>query len=191
MGKYDYDALEKEFIQTDQSMSIRQFAKDHGITSWSALNVQANKRDWDQKRKDFHQRATEKAIAVAGDKMATKIMSIREDMLEVIHAATIKMGLDMQDRVITHTRENGTTWDEIIPGQSVTPDHLSKLIDKFLLLTGNATRVTEERSTRDVSVDFTGLPTDLTRAIADYASGLEPRADSRPRLPGQKVTGPN
>lgn len=185
MSKYDYAALEKLFIQTDPSVSVRQFAKDHDVP-WSAMNVQANKHEWRRKREEFHARATEKAIEVAGDRMGTKIMAIREDMLDVIHAATLKMASDMSDRSYQTLDAKGELVTITVPGQTVTPDHVSKLIDKFLLLTGNATKVTEERSQSAHTIDFAGLPPDLTRLVADIARErtAESRPVERPRLPG-------
>jgi hypothetical protein len=191
-GKYDYDELEKLFIQTEPSVSIRAFAKEHDVP-WSAMNVQANQRDWRAKRDQFHARATEKAIAVAGDQMGKKIMEIRSDALDVIHAAILKMAADMQDRTIDvwdHSRN--VMVKQTVPGQVITPSDMAKLIDKLLLLTGNPTAISEERNER-VTFDFSKLGPELTRAIADVAGERvsERRAVVRSPLPGARSTGPN
>ena len=184
--KYDYDALEKEFIQTPLSMSVREFARNHDNMPWSALNAKVKAGGWIAKREDFHRKATDRAIAIGADRIAQKITAMREDALDVIHTAFLKMGADMADRTYTTLDAKGNPVEVTIPGQVVTPDHMAKLIDKFLLLTGNATAITEERSQSVASIDFSGLDPELVRAFADLGRerGAQRRTADRPRLPG-------
>ncbi len=191
--KYNYDELEKEFIQTPLSMSIRQFARDHDDMPWSGLNAQVKARGWLQKREEFHRQAMQRAVVTAGDKIGQKIQEMRADALDVIHAGWLKMAADMQDREVRRTRPDGSSYTEFIPGQTVTPDHFDKMVKDFLLLTGNATNISEERSQSVSTIDLTGLPRDLVGAIADIAGelGSDPAAARRSPLPGGKRAGPN
>lgn len=184
-SKHDYPALRELFIQTDPSVSVRNFAAEHGIP-WSALNAQVVKGGWREEREAFHRRATEKAIEKAGDAYAKKITEIRMDALDMIHAAILKMGYDMQDHEVTRTRTDGSTYTELIPGQTVTPDHFAKMVDKLLLLTGQPTGITEERRIVD---SFDGLPPEFSRIVAEVARerAAQSRPVERPRLPGSGI----
>lgn len=194
---HDYAALKLLFIRSDPSTSVRAFAAEHNVP-WSALNVQVNKKDangktWRDLRDEFHAQATEKAITVAGDKLATKIMEVREDAINAIHAMVLKMVADTQDLTYTTLDGKGNPIEVTRPGQVVTPDHVSKLIKDFLLLTGNATSRHEERSESVSTIDFGQLGEELTRTVADIARkrGADARPVERPRLPGARVAGPN
>lgn len=189
-SKHDYPALEKLFIQTDPSVSIRSFSLEHDVP-FSAMAAQARKPDsagqtWYTKREAFHAKATEKAIEKAGDAYAKKITEIRMDALDMIHAAILKMGYDMQDHEVVRKKADGTTYTETIPGQVVTPDHFAKMIDKLLLLTGQPTGITEERKIVD---SFDGLPPEFARVVAEVARerAAQSRPVERPRLPGAGI----
>ena len=181
--KYDYATLEQKFIQSDLNLSVRQFAEQQGVP-WSLVNQKVNSEGWREKRQEFHNKATAKAIEVSGDRLGLKIAKIREDSLDVIHAAVLKMAYDMQDHVV----ENPDGSKTLVRGQTVTPSDMAKLIDKLLLLTGQPTVRTEERSFNAQHIDFGSLPPELTRAIADIAGerGPDERAVGRSALPSPK-----
>lgn len=192
-GKHNYAELEAEFIQTDLSVSIRGFAEMKGISAWSAVNAQALKHNWREKRQAFHDAANEKAIQVAGSDLGKKIAAVRVDAIDVIHASILKMGLDLQDREVEdYDPVKGVQYRRTIPGQTVTPSDVTKMINSLLLLTGQSTAITEERKLVG-HVDFNQLPPDLTRLIADVARerAAESRPVERPRLPGSRGAGPN
>lgn len=180
--KYDYAALEREFVQDPNDISVRALAEKHGIP-WSGLNVQANKGNWRQKREDFKRQAMSKAVERASTDLAEKITEIRRDALDAIHAAIIKMGLDMQDRQLQDGR--------FVPGQVITPSDVAKLIDKMLLLTGNPTSIGEERH---IGVNLPSeLPPELARLIADTATerGADTGTVGRSPLPGSGIARKN
>ena len=50
-AKYDYDALERQYIQG--TMSLRELCRMNGIETWSTVAEQAKKREWDKRREEF------------------------------------------------------------------------------------------------------------------------------------------
>ncbi len=186
--KYDYDALEREFIAGPIDQSVRSFAESHGIAAWSTVNQQAIKRKWRQKRDEHHNRvvvATSEAIA---DRTARKAAQIKEDALDVIHAAMFKMAADLKDREVVETDYDGKTRTRIIEGITVTPSDLAKLIDRVLLLTGQPTQIGEQRN---LGLNLTGAPADVLREIAELTGGDQRGRESRASLPGARSAGPN
>ncbi|HEX5016495.1 MAG TPA: hypothetical protein VFX15_02790 [Actinomycetes bacterium] len=146
-SKYDWEALELEFVTGPEDQSVRSFAAANGIDSWSVVNDQANKREWKRKRAEHHADKRRKSIVAIEDATAEKIAKVKTDALDVIHAAILKMGLDLQDRVVLdYDHSTGKQYQRTIPGQTVTPADLAKLVDKLLVLTGSPSAIQENRN---------------------------------------------
>ena len=96
--RYDYDALEKEYVEGD--LSVRALAEKHGISAWSTVNAQKNKRHWDEKRQAFRSQVSTRQIELAADRKAKLVQRIEEDFLTVLHAAVLKLGIDLRDRKV-------------------------------------------------------------------------------------------
>lgn len=150
---HDYNALEREYISTD--ISIRALAEKHGIKAWSSVNAQKNKREWDRKREAFKAKASERQIDTLVDARIQTVATIHSELLLAVRAAVHRFVKDVQ------AEENA---------QHISARDLMGLIDKFLLLTGQATSRTESHI--DVS-DFGGIlagaPPELLRELADVA----------------------
>lgn len=186
--KYDYDALEKEFVQGPIDQSVRQFAEAHGIAAWSTVNAQAVRRRWREKREDFHNKLTTRTMDVIADRTAQKAAQVKEDALDIIHAAMFKMAQDLKDREVIETDYDGKTRTRVIEGITVTPSDLAKLIDRVLLLTGQPTQIGEQRN---LGFNLTGAPADILREITEFTGGPERGREGRAALPGTKSAGPN
>lgn len=182
-SKFDYEALEREYIEGPDDLTPRKMAERDGA-SFSAYYSQYRKRDWLTKRERFREMRDQKVMKVVTDTISIKAAQIKSDALDVIHAAVMKMGLDLADR----TLKDGT----VVPGQTVTPGDLAKLIDKLMLLTGNPTTINENRN---LGIDLTDrdLPPDVARLLAEVAGerGTASRSVGRAALPGSRATGPN
>ena len=167
-SKYDYDSLEREFIEGPLDQSVRQFSANHGIAAWSTVNAQAKRRKWVQRRLEFHQKLQARTVEKIVDRTAEKAAQIREDFLGVTQAAIFKMAQDIRDEKVV-----------------ITPEGLTKLIDRVLLLTGQPTQIGEQRNL-GINLSNTGLPPDILREIAELTQGggPEPGTARRAALPG-------
>lgn len=161
-AKYDYELLEREYITSD--ISIRELCERHGIATWSTVAAQAKKREWNRKRQQFKDKAFEADIEVMAQKRAMKLQQTFEDAIDVIDAAFIQMGIDIQaGRVI------------------VTPTDVAKLIDKLQLLTGGPTS-REEVSHLNLNATLTPEQLRDIQAAA-RESGAGPRTVGQSALP--------
>lgn len=168
--KYDYVELHRQYIHG--IMSIRGLCRDNKLGSaWSTIAARARKEKWDEDREAFKLvERTRSDIAVA-DARAKKLAEIDTDVLEVIHAAVLQLGISLSDREVQG--ENGPY---IIPAIQVQPNDLVKLIDKLQLLKGLPTStVREEHLGFGLNINATGdagdLPADLLRRLAEVARG--------------------
>lgn len=173
-SKYDYVAIRAEFVQAVPEISLRELARKHGMPGWSALSLQAKKGDWAGEREKFQRTLADREISAITSAIATKRASIIADGLDVIRAAIFKMAADMQDHwVVDPTDPKHRIF---VPGIVITPDGLSKLLDRVLTMTGSASVITENRN-----VDLTPelpLPPEVARLLADIAG--ERSAGARP-----------
>lgn len=187
--KYDYGALRTEYVQAVPRISYRALAEKHGMPGWSALSSMARKEDWDAEREAFQRTLITKEIEAVTDAIVKKRATITADALDVIHAAVFKMASDMTDHWVTDPVDPKNR--AFVPGIIITPDSLSKLLDRLLTLTGSASVITETRNVDLTPVEL--LPPDIARLIADVAG--ERAADARPvgrsALPGAKPASQN
>lgn len=165
--KYDYDSLEKQFVAG--SMSIRELCRQNDIGTWSTVNERAKSREWQRKRNEFKLRLQHKEMEVMTDKRASKLEQLTDDVIDVISAAVFRFVEGLQDREITMS--DGTK--ALVPGMSVSPSDLVKLVDKLMLLKGQPTK-------REVLIglglnanldvtDPSQLPVELLRELAHAA----------------------
>lgn len=154
-AKHDYDALEKEYVQSD--ISVRALAVRHDIKSWSTLNLQKNKRHWDEKRAEYKDRLADRQVEQLVGKRLETIATIHEELLLAIRAAVHRYVADVQ--AAEHA-------------QPVSARDLMGLIDKFLLLTGQATSRSESRNldlhaTTGFDAILRDAPPELLRELAE------------------------
>lgn len=181
----DYDAIELEYIQGPDELSIRQLAKNHGIASWSAVSSQANKREWKRKRAEFRHQLSAKVITAIVDQRAEKVAEIQTAALDVILAAIYKMASDMTDKDFTGPDGKRYT----VPGIVITPSDLAKLIDKVQVIGGQPSSIEEHRN---LGLDLTALPADVLSGLARVATerGADAGPVGRAALPGPGRTSP-
>lgn len=153
-AKHDYSAMEIEYVQSD--ISVRELASRHGA-SWSTVNVQKNKRGWDQKREAYNAKLGDRQVETLVKARLTTVATIHEELLTAIRAAIHRYVADVQRT------------DE---AQPVSARDLMGLIDKFLLLTGQATSRSESRNL-DLHAGFDTIfrdaPPELLREFAELA----------------------
>ena len=151
---HDYELLEREYIQGD--MSIRELTSTHGIKSFSAVNVQKQKRGWDRKRAEYRELVAAGEIETLVMARMKTIAEIHDELLYAVRAAIRRFIADL-------ARDNDP--------QPVSARDVMGLIDKFLLLTGQPTARTETKSL-DIH-DFGGLlrgaPQPLLAELAELA----------------------
>lgn len=187
-SKHDYGALEKEYIEGPDDLTPRKMAERDGA-SYSAYYMQARKRGWEAKRAAFRTKVAAKSLELVTDRIAIKAAAIKDDALQVIHAAVLKMASDMTDHWVTDPVD--PKHRIFVPGIVITPNDLAKLIDKLLLLTGNPTQISENRNFGiELSPD---LPPDVLGLIADLAGerGTSTRSVGRASLPGARASRPD
>lgn len=180
--KFDKQELELEYVTGGDDVSIRELARRHEA-SFSYFAKLARDEGWEQKRKDYRTAAMEKTVAVLTDTLAVKVAQVKTDALEVIHAAILKMGLDLQDRKLS----DGT----VVPGQTITASDMSKLLDRLMPLIGQPNNINENRN---LGLDLTEqLPPDVARLLADVAGarGTQSGPVGRASLPGARATRPD
>lgn len=185
--KHDYDTMRHAYLTTD--VSLRALAKEHGA-SFAAVSAYARRHGWDDARAKYRVLQDEKSLEVFADRRARKIADMERDAFEVIHAAILKMGLDMEDRWVT---DEVTGERRFIQGMQITPEALTRLLDKYLVMTGN---VTDRRANLGLSVDIgsgeaSGIPREVLRELRDLAvskgAGGKPMGQSPlPRITGAK-----
>ncbi|HET9613268.1 MAG TPA: hypothetical protein VFP22_00530 [Candidatus Limnocylindrales bacterium] len=187
--RYDYDALELEFVQGPDELSVRELAKRHGISAWSTVNAQAQKRNWKQKREDYRAKLSSKTLELLADKTAEEVLHIRSDFLKVLRAAILKMGSDMRDRTVTdYDFKLGKQVERVVPGIQVTPSDIVKMITAMQTLTGQPSSITEERH---LGIDLSGLDPELLREVANLTYEPDAGPARRAALPSPRSAGQN
>lgn len=165
--KHDYKALRLEYIQTD--ISIRELCRKHDIKAWSTINARKNADGWDAAREELRKQSAEHEIAALVDARMRTVGEIHHELLVAIRHAirrfTTDLAADKPD------------------GQTVTARDVMGLIDKFLLLTGQATSRSESKNLDLHAVTgfddiLRGAPPDLLRELAEVAR--ENGAGARP-----------
>ena len=186
--KYDYETIRREYVQGPE-ISVRALAAKHGIKSFSALQVQMDRNNWRQEREIYQKGLETKTLTTTAGIIAQKRAEITVDALNLIHAAIFKMAADMQDRWETDPEHPSTR--VFVPGQAITPDGISKLLDRLLTLTGSASVITEQRTVDLTPVEQ--LPPDVARLLADIAGErrADPGAMGRSALPSAKAARPD
>lgn len=132
----DYDLLEKEYVTG--TMSIRQLARDYDI-SWSTVAKTARDRGWKAKRDVYRSKKSDKMIERMAEDQAELAAEIRGEMLTVVRAALYKFAEDLKR-----------------PDYMITASELVKVIQQGMLLIGEPTSRTEEK-TLAVQANFDGM----------------------------------
>jgi len=182
--KYDYQTLKQEYVASD--ISLRALAEKHGLQSNSNISMIAAREGWNAAREEFRTLEQQRVSEVLAEKRALKVAEIEEDVLETIHAAVIQLALSLQDRVVDDPVSGS---QKFIPAQQVTPDGLTKLIDKFLVMSGQVTN-REAHLGFNLTAGTDDIPRDVLRGLRKLATeqgaGQQPMGQS----PLPRITGP-
>jgi D-ribose pyranose/furanose isomerase RbsD len=155
-SRYDYNELEREYIQGE--MSVRALAMAHEIKSWSSVNDQARKREWNRKRAEFRTKRDNKFIEKAAEQAAVEVVDIaaeiRDQSISILRGMLVlySQRLTSQDaaqRPIIQTREAIAAMREL------------------MTLTGQPTEITENR-TLGLTLNAE-LPPELAGALLQLA----------------------
>lgn len=184
--KYDYEALERQYVTTD--VSIRELARQVGMRNHSPLMEQAKKREWTKKRDLYRSRANEKALKSLatdeGERLARE-SRVRDHAIEAIDEAIQKMRADMLKT--RKVERGGVLVDE--PLVIIRPNDVANLIDRLNVLFGRPSTISEERS---VGLNLSAITDPETlRAIVEATRDLPDagREEASP-LPRLEDTGP-
>jgi hypothetical protein len=164
--KFDYDALERQYVQGD--MSLRALAEEAGIKNHSLLMRQSKKREWARKRKEFREGAGEAALLVMAEK---------QGQLRAREAKVRGNAIDAIDDMITSLRENlKKTKTVLVDGQyeerpliTVRPNDVAMLIDRLQVLFGKPSQITEDRN---LGVSLTTADPELLRSLVEVTRGI-------------------
>jgi len=182
--KYDYESMKREYISGDDS--LRALAERYGLATNSTVSVIAKREDWDGSRAEFRRSLQEKQIDAMAEKRAQKVAEIEQDTLETIHAAVIQLAISLQDRVVEDP-VSGTK--KFIPAQQVTPDGLTKLIDKFLVMSGQVTN-REAHLGFNLTASTEDIPREVLRGLRRLATEQGAGAAPVGQSPLPRITGP-
>jgi hypothetical protein len=167
--KHDYDQLEREYVSG--SMGLRQLARDHGI-SHSLIMTQSKRRRWPDKRAQFREQASQKAVTFMADREAyrvTREMELKDKAIDVIEQALDKLSADME---ATETRLVGDKIAEV-PVYRLRPADLVPLLDRLQVMFGKPSHISEERNL-GVTVDTGPLEPEALRSFIEATRGIGP-----------------
>jgi hypothetical protein len=182
--KYDYVALEREFIAG--TMSVRELCRMHDIKTWSTVNEQARRNNWERRRADFQDLVRDKALVAMAERRAAKVEEMYDDTLRIIHAGMFRFFERLDDKVVTGPDGN----QYLLPGITVDANDLSKLIDRFQLLRGQPTK---REAHLGLSLDLndpSSLPLELLRELQNAARDAGAGTTGMGSSPLPLVTGP-
>jgi hypothetical protein len=178
--QYDYPTMQLEYVTGN--MSLRELAAKHGVKSPSSVAAYSRRHGWDEKRVAFRATQDDAVAEAVAERRAQKIADIERDFMKTIHAAVIKMGLDLEDRWETDPKSGTRVF---VKGQAVTPEGLTKLIEKFMVMSGGVSN-REAHVGLDVAVGPEQLPPDVLRRLRQLAieQGAGTETSGRSPLPG-------
>ena len=151
-SRYDYNALEREYVQGD--MSVRALATAHDIKSWSSVNDQARKRDWNAKRAEYRAKRDEHFIEKAAEQEVDEVLQIREQSMNILRGILARyaerlVSKNPKDVPVIQTREAIAAMRELAA------------------MTGQPTEITENRN---LGINFSAeLPPELAGALLRLA----------------------
>ena len=161
--QYDYPLMQLEYVTTD--ISLRELAIKHGVKSPSSVSAYARRHDWDGRRSAYKATEDDRVMEAVASKRAKKIVEMEEDFFTTVHGGILSLGLNMADRWETDPE---TGQRAFVRGQQISPEGLTKLIEKFLVMTGQVT----ERSAHlglNVNIPTEQLPRDVLRELHKLA----------------------
>jgi hypothetical protein len=165
--KFDYDALERQYIQGE--MSLRELAESVGMKNHSLIMRQSKKRDWARKRAEYQSKANETALTVMADKRGNYLAreaGVKDNAIGAIDDMITRLREDLKK---TKTVLRDGVYEEV-PMVRVTPNDIGMLIDKLQVIFGKPSSITEDRS---FGASVTGeADPEILRAFVEATRGI-------------------
>lgn len=164
--RFDYDALERQYVQGD--MSLRELAASAGITNHSLIMRQSKKREWPEKRKKFREQANETALTVMAGQTGRRIAreeQVRDNAIGALDDMITRLREDLRK---TKTVLKDGVYEEV-PLVRVGPNDIVNIIDRMQILFGKPSQITEDRS---FGVHIESADTDLLRQVVEATRGV-------------------
>lgn len=159
VAKYDYPALEKQFVFGE--MSIRELCKQNDIKTWSTVSDYAKRNNWVQKREDYQKRQTEANLQKVVETRAERLAAALDAGITISESAMYAFLDSLKDRFA----ETADGERILIPGQQIPAKDFVLILEKIMVLNGQFTSREEH-----VSADLTGaLTMEALRDILDTA----------------------
>lgn len=131
--KYDYDSMESEYVSTDTA-TMRGLARKYGVPNYSLVTQYAKNHKWTEKRALRKAKTDERVVERLADRAARRAERIEDALdnsIELINDAIDKMRRDMRE-----------TPEKV----QLNPQGLALLLDRLLVMKGQPSQITEERS---------------------------------------------
>lgn len=184
--KYDYETLERAFVQG--TMSIRQLCKDHDIKTWSTVNAYAKRNQWEQKRERFQQRLREAETKAVVTKRADELAAALDTSVKVATRAIYSYLDSLEDRWIQHPDDPDKKL--LIPAQPPSSREFVDIVKTLQLLAGQPTSrdasvgISVNADAGQVSMEFLR---DIANAARERGAGTTASGSSPlPRIEGAR-----
>jgi len=183
--RFDYDALERQYVQGD--MSLRELAASVGMTNHSLIMRQSKKREWPEKRKKFRSKANNTALTVMADQTGRRIAreeQVRDNAIGAIDDMITRLREDLKK---TKTVLKDGVYEEV-PLIRIGPNDIVNIIDRMQVLFGKPSQITEEHR---LGVNVESTDPELLRSIvaATRGVGLDSGPTAESPLPVAPETG--
>lgn len=164
--KFDYDALERQYVQGD--MSLRELAESVGMKNHSLIMRQSKRREWPRKRQEYRNGANDKALSMMADdqgKYLAREARVRDNAIGAIDDMITRLREDLKK---TRTVLKDGVYEEV-PVVRITPRDIADLIDRLNVLFGKPSEIHEDRS---FGVELSTADPDLLRSIVEATRGV-------------------
>lgn len=164
--KFDYDALERQYIQGE--MSLRDLAVTAGMKNHSLIMRQSKVREWARKRQEYRERSAQTALTVMADnrgKYIAREERVRDNAIGAIDDMITRLREDLKKTKMV--MKDGVY--EEVPFIRVTPNDIANMIDRMQILFGKPSQIHEDRS---FGVELSTADPDLLRSIVEATRGV-------------------
>ena len=156
--RHPYRDMEREYITSD--ISIRELCRKHGITAHSLVTVQAKKLKWAEKLEQYQAKESDAFMSRHAARMADRQAEIHDKFRDTVEEALDKFCVDL--KATKSVRQPDGSIVEM-PAWYMTPRDLCMLIDRFEVLFGKPSAITQHQGLSVTSE----LPVDALREFIE------------------------
>jgi hypothetical protein len=164
--KWDWAVIELQYVQGD--MSLRDLARENGISNHSSVMRHSKSGEWPRKREEYRETTVGRAVTVLAKRNGEALASEVEVRDNAVHAI---------DEMVTRLREDLTKTKKVMrdgvwveePLVVVRPNDVAMLIDRMQILFNKPSLITEERS---VGALFSTDDPELLARLVDATAGV-------------------